>query len=70
MASTAIREWRRTLRYRNLLARQTVQMKNKIGMLLMEAGVSYKAGEAWPKRSNHGGRATSDTPQCGFAPVA
>jgi hypothetical protein len=31
----------RTLRYRNLLVRQMVQMKNKIGMLLMEACVSY-----------------------------
>jgi len=41
MAPTAIRERRRTLRYRNLLVRQMVQMKNKVGMLLMEAGVSY-----------------------------
>jgi transposase len=41
MASTAIRERRRTLRYRTLLVRQMVQMKNKIGMLLMEAGVRY-----------------------------
>jgi transposase len=41
MASTAIRERRRTLRYRNLLVRQMVQMKIKIGALLMEAGVSY-----------------------------
>jgi transposase len=41
MAPTAIRERRRTLRYRNLLVRQMAQMKNKIGMLLMEAGVSY-----------------------------
>jgi transposase len=41
MAPTAIRKRRRTLRYRNLLVRQMVQMKNKIGMLLMEAGVSY-----------------------------
>src|SRR5580704_15923841 len=41
MASTAIRERPRTLRYRNLLVRQRVQMKNKISMLLMEAGVSY-----------------------------
>ena len=39
--STAIRERRRTLRYRNLLVRQMVQMKNKIGMLLMEARVSH-----------------------------
>ena len=41
MAPTAIRERRRTLRYRTLLVRQMVQMNNKIGMLLMEAGVSY-----------------------------
>jgi transposase len=41
MAPTAIRERRRTLRYRNLLVRQMVQMKNKISTLLMEAGVSY-----------------------------
>ena len=40
-ASTEIRERRRTLRYRNLLVRQAVQMKNKIAVLLMEAGVSY-----------------------------
>jgi hypothetical protein len=39
-ASTAIRERRRTLRYRNLLVRQMVQMKIKISALLMEAGVS------------------------------
>jgi len=30
MASAEIRERRRTLRYRNLLVRQAVQMKNKI----------------------------------------
>ena len=41
MASTEIRERRRTLRYRNLLVRKAVQMKNKIAVLLMEAGVSY-----------------------------
>ena len=41
MAPTAIRERRRTLRYRNLLVRQLVQMKIKISTLLMEAGVSY-----------------------------
>jgi transposase len=39
MASTEIRERRRTLRYRNLLDRKSVQMKNKIAALLMEAGV-------------------------------
>ena len=31
----------RTLRYRNLLVRQMVQMKNNIANLLMAAGVSY-----------------------------
>jgi transposase len=41
MASTAIRDRRRTLRYRGLLVRQTVQMKNRISGLLMETGVSY-----------------------------
>jgi transposase len=41
MASTAIRDRRRTLRYRNLLVRQTVQMKNRVSGLLMETGVSY-----------------------------
>src|SRR6202162_4461601 len=41
MASTPIRERRRTLRYRTLLVRQMVQMKIKISSLLMEAGVSY-----------------------------
>jgi transposase len=41
MASTPIRERRRTLRYRSLLVRQLIQMKNKIAGLLMEAGVTY-----------------------------
>ena len=41
MASTGIRERRRTLRYRSLLVRHMVQMKIKISSLLMEAGVSY-----------------------------
>src|SRR6202140_2775445 len=41
MASTEIRERRSTLRYRNLLVHQAVQLKNKISGLLMEAGVSY-----------------------------
>ena len=41
IASTEIRDWRRTLRYRNLPVRQTVQMKNRVSGLLMETGVSY-----------------------------
>ena len=41
MASTEIRERRRTLRYRGLLVRQMVQTKNRISGLLMETGVTY-----------------------------
>jgi transposase len=41
MTSTEIRDRRRTLRYRSLLVKQTVQMKNRISGLLMETGVSY-----------------------------
>jgi transposase len=37
MAPTKIRERRRTLRYRNLLVRQMVQMKNKTSVLLRDA---------------------------------
>jgi transposase len=41
MASTAIRDRRRVLRYRQLLVHQVVQMKNRISGLLMETGVSH-----------------------------
>jgi transposase len=41
MASTEIRERRRILRYRRLVLRQAVQMKNRVAGLLMETGVSY-----------------------------
>jgi transposase len=41
MASTAIRDRRRTLRYRNLIVKQKVQMMNRVSGLLMETGVSY-----------------------------
>jgi transposase len=41
MASTEIRDRRRTLRYRHLLVRQRVQMKNRISGLLLETGVSH-----------------------------
>src|SRR5258708_5758824 len=36
MASTAIRDRRRSLRYRHLLVRQMVQMKNRVSGLLLE----------------------------------
>ena len=41
MASTEIRDRRRTLRYRNLVIKQMVQMKNRVSGLLMETGVDY-----------------------------
>ncbi len=41
MAPTAIRDRRRVLRYRNLVQRQAVQMKNRVSGLLMETGVTY-----------------------------
>jgi transposase len=41
MASTAIRDRRRTLRYRHLLVRQMVQMKNRVSGLLLETRVSH-----------------------------
>ena len=41
MAPTEIRERRRTLRYRHLLVRQMVQMKNRVSGLLMQTGVSH-----------------------------
>ena len=41
MAPTEIRDRRRILRYRHLLVRQMVQLKNRVSGLLMETGVSY-----------------------------
>lgn len=41
IAPGPVRERRRTLRYRNLLVRQAVQLKNKMAGLLMEEGVTY-----------------------------
>ena len=39
MMPRAIRDRRRTLRYRHLLVRQMVQRKNRVSGLLMETGV-------------------------------
>src|SRR5215472_522772 len=41
MATTEVRDRRRTLRYRHLLVRQMVQMKNRISGLLWETGVTH-----------------------------
>jgi len=50
MAPSDIRELRRILRYRNMVVRTAVIMKNKISGLLMEVGASYD------KRRIHGKR--------------
>jgi transposase len=50
MAPVEMRERRRTLRYRNLLVRQSVQMKNKLAGLLMETGVTYNKEKLHQKR--------------------
>ncbi len=52
MAPVEMRERRRTLRYRNLLVRQSVQMKNKLAGLLMETGVTYN-GVTYNKEKLH-----------------
>jgi transposase len=41
MVATDIRNRRRTLRYRHLIVRQMVQMKNRVSGLLLETGVSH-----------------------------
>src|SRR3954453_20003123 len=41
IASREIRDRRRILRYRNLMVRQNVQMKNRVSGMLMETGISY-----------------------------
>ena len=48
MAPVELRELRRVLRYRNMIVRTAVKMKNKISGLLMEVGATYD------KRRLHG----------------
>jgi hypothetical protein len=48
MMPRAIRDRRRTLRYRHLLVRQMVQMKNRVSGLLMETGVEYNKQRLLP----------------------
>ena len=50
MASARIRELRRLLRYRNLVVRQAVTMKNKMAGLLMEVGAEYNKKRLHGKR--------------------
>jgi transposase len=50
MASEEMRDLRRVLRYRNLLVRQAVRMKNRMATLLMETGQEYN------KKKLHGAK--------------
>ena len=50
VAPAEMRELRRLLRYRNLVVRQAVQMKNKIAGLLMEVGEPYNKQKLHGKR--------------------
>ncbi len=54
MSSEKIRELRRVLRYRNLMVREAVRMKNKMSGLFMEVGAIYS------KRRLHGKKYFSD----------
>lgn len=50
LASREIRDRRRVLRYRNLLVRQSVQLKNRVGAMLMETGISYNKQKLHQRR--------------------
>ena len=50
VAPPEIRELRRMLRYRSLVVRHTVAMKNKVAGLLMEVGAQYNKGKLHGKK--------------------
>ena len=50
LAPPEIRQLRQVLRYRTLVVRQAVQMKNRIAGLLMESGVEYNKSKLHGKR--------------------
>ncbi len=50
MMPTELRELRRMLRYRNMIVRTAVKMKNKMSGLLMEVGAQYDKGRLHGKR--------------------
>jgi transposase len=50
IASREIRDRRRVLRYRNLIVRQSVQMKNRVGSMLMETGILYNKQKLHQRR--------------------
>ena len=53
VAPAEIRELRRMLRYRNLIVRQAVQMKNRMSGMLMEVGAPYNKQKLHGKQYFH-----------------
>ena len=53
MVSRDLRERRQALRYRNLVVRQTVRMKNRMSSLMMETGLQYNKKKLHQKRYFH-----------------
>lgn len=53
MVSRELRDRRRVLRYRNLVVRQTVRMKNRMSSLMMETGLQYNKKKLHQKRYFH-----------------
>lgn len=53
MAPTPIRDLRRVLRYRDLIMRTAVKLKNRMSSLLMETGVSYSKKRLHGRRYFH-----------------
>src|ERR1039458_9720074 len=64
MAPSEFRQRRRTLRYRNLLVRQNVQMKNRTAGLLMETGVPYNKQKLHGKAYFAQLRKSPEVPEC------
>ena len=50
MVCRELRNRRRVLRYRNLLVRQTVQMRNRVSAMMMETGVQYNKKKLHQRR--------------------
>ena len=53
MVGRELRDRRRVLRYRNLVVRQAVRMKNRMGSLMMETGLQYNKKKLHQKRYFH-----------------
>src|SRR5262249_48056098 len=64
MATTEVRDRRRTLRYRHLLVRQMVQTKNRISGLLLETGGTHNKQQRRGHREHPTAAATQPRHHC------